>query len=914
MFAQVRSLWRALFHRAQFEHDLDDEMRSHIENRADDLAQSGLPREEALRRARVEFGCAEAYQDCVRESRGVNWFQDAAQDIRLAARLLAKTPTITIVALLSLALGIGANTAIFGLINAIMLRSLPVRDPQQLVQVQIHSAGDRGEPDDTFTNPLWEELRDHQNIFSGMLAWSYQDFDLAEGGQTQHTKAAYVSGNYFKTLGLQAAAGRLLTSADDVRGCAGSAVVSYGFWQSHYAGAESAIDRTLNLDGHSFPIVGVAQSGFSGLDVGTRADVFVPICTEEIFDGKNSMLDHRSAWWIQIMGRLKPGSTIQQATTGLQVLAPQIFAATIPPRWKPEDQQEYAHKSLAAVPGATGVSYLRRRYDQPLEILMFIVALVLLIACANIASLTMARSVARREEIAIRLSIGASRGRLIRQLLTESLVLSAAGGLLGVFFAQWGAELLVRFVSTTSDTVFLDLSMDGRVLGVTLSATILTGLLFGLLPALSATRVSLTSAIKGSETGRTSQRHFRSGRWMVALQVALSLILLVGTGLFIRSFWKLTTLDPGFDRSNVLLIEANVRNAHSVIADVVSGPDAPDARMVLYRQMLDRLKSLPGVVSASQSFRTPISGLTWNENILVEGYKPQRGVDVDDSVYFNWVTPAFFTTLRTPILRGRNFDGRDTSTAPHVAIVNETMARHYFPNSDALGQYFKIDETEDDFMTRAPIQIIGIVKDAKYQSLREKTLPSAYVTLSQLSTVPAWSSFELRTSVDPAATMSAARQAIGGVSEAASLRFDTLRQQVDQSLTQDRLLATLSGFFGGLALVLTAIGLYGVMAYIVTQRTHEIGIRMALGAQRRGILRLVVRDVVVLLASGAIVGVIGALWVTRLAQGLLFGLKADDPMAVLFAVGTLFAAGLLAAYIPARRATRVDPTVALRHE
>jgi putative ABC transport system permease protein len=914
MFARVRSLWRALFHRAQFERDLDDEICSHIESRADDLWRSGLPRNEAQRRARLEFGCAEAYQDRVRESRGVNWFQDSAQDIRFAVRLLSKTPTITIVALLSLALGIGANTAIFGLINAIMLRTLPVRDPQQLVQLQIHSPDDHGEPDDTFTNPLWEELRDHQNIFTGVLAWSFQDFDVVVRAETENVRGAYVSGDYFKTLGVQPAAGRLFTSADDVRGCAGAAVVSYGFWQGHYAGAESAIGTVVNLEGHSFPIVGVAESGFSGLDVGARADVFVPICTEAIFDGQHSMLDNRSAWWMQVMGRLKPGNNVQQATAGLKVLSPQIFAATIPPRWKPEEQQDYARRTLVATPGATGVSYLRRRYDQPLEILMFIVALVLLIACANIASLTMARSVARREEIAMRLSIGASRGRLIRQLLTESLVLSAVGALLGVFFAQWGGTALVRFVSTASNKVFLDLSMDGRVLGVTLAATILTGLLFGLLPALSATRVSLSSAIKGAGTGRTNKRGFRSGRWVVALQVALSLILLVGTGLFVRNFWKLTRLDPGFDRSNVLLIETNVRNAHSVIAEVGSGRAPADAHIALYTQMLDRLKSLPGVVSASQSFRTPISGLTWNENILVEGYRRRKGPDVDDSVYFNWITPGYFTTLRSPILRGRNFDARDSATAPHVAIVNETMARRYFPNRDALGQYFRIDETEDDFMSRAPIQIIGIVKDAKYQSLREKTLPSAYVALSQLSRVPDWSSFELRTAVDPAATMSAAREAIEGISGAASLHFETLRQQVDQSVTQDRLLATLSGFFGGLALVLTAIGLYGVMAYIVAQRTHEIGIRMALGAQQNSILRLIVRDVVVLLASGAIVGVIGALWVARLAQGLLFGLKADDPVAVLFAVGTLVAAALLAAYIPARRATQVDPTVALHHE
>ncbi|HUJ31269.1 MAG TPA: ABC transporter permease [Candidatus Acidoferrum sp.] len=905
MFSRLRSLWHSLRHRAQFESDLDAEMQSHIESRADDLVRSGLSRDEALRRARLEFGCAEAYQDGVRESRRIHWFEDLVQDARFAVRLLRKTPTVTVVALLSLALGIGANTAIFGLINAIMLRTLPVRDPHQLVRIDIRQPGNTGEPNGAYTNPIWEQLRDHQNIFVGVLAWSSQDFDFSDRGQVQKALGAYVSGDYFTTLGVQPAAGRLLTSADDARGCPGAAVISYGFWQSHYAGADSAIGTTLNLDGHGFPVVGIAAPGFSGLEVGRQSDIFLPVCTEAIFNGKSSMLDNRSAWWLQIMGRLKPGGSATQAATGLNVLAPQIFAATLPPHWKPEEQQDYLRQKFEATPGATGVSYLRRRYERPLGILMFIVALVLLIACANIASLMTARAASRREEIAIRLSIGASRARLIRQVLTESLVLSVGGALLGVAFAKWGGALLVRFVSSSTRQVFLDLSMDGRVLAFTIAVAILTGLLFGVLPAFSATRVSLTSAIKGGDPrGETARSHFHSGRWVVALQVALSLILLVGTGLFVRSFWKLTSLDPGFDRSNVLLISANLRNAHI----------PPAERAIVYSQMLDRLKALPGVVSASQSFRTPIQGLTWNEDILVEGYKPRRGAGVDDSVYFNWITPEYFTVLRSPILRGRNFDARDSATAPHVAIVNESMARRFFPNADPVGQYFRVDETEDDFVSRAPIQIIGLVKDAKYQSLREETLPGAYVPLAQLSTVPDWSSFELRTAVDPAAATTAARDAISGVSKPASLEFDTLRQQVSQSLAQDRLLATLSGFFGLLALLLTAIGLYGVMAYIVTQRTHEIGIRMALGAQPRSILRLVVRDVAALLAAGIVAGSLGALWITRLAQQLLFDLKPNDAAAIGFAVAALVAAGLLAAYIPARRAMRVDPMVALRHE
>ncbi|HTS12627.1 MAG TPA: ABC transporter permease [Candidatus Limnocylindrales bacterium] len=901
MLAQLRSLWRSLRHRSQFESDLDAEMQAHIESRAEDLVRSGLPRAESLRRARLEFGCAEAYQDRVRESRRIHWFEEAAQDIRFAVRLLRKTPAITVVALLSLALGIGANTAIFSLIDAIMLRSLPVQNPGQLIQIEIQQPG-APRPDDTYTNPIWEQLRDHQNVLAGMLAWSSQDLDLANGAHTEKVRGEYVSGDYFRTLGVQPAAGRLLTTEDDVRGCSGAAVISYGFWQSHYAGAESAIGSTLDLSSHDFPIVGVLAPGFSGLEVGAKSDIMLPICTEAIFDGTRSMLDHRSAWWLQVMGRLKPGSSVRQATTGLNVLAPQVFAATLPPHWKPESQRDYLRWTFVATRGATGVSFLRRTYEKPLEILMFIVGLVLLIACANIASLMTARAASRREEIAIRLSIGASRARLIRQVLTESLVLSAAGALLGIFFAQWGSRLLVRFVSSARNKVFLDLSMDGRVLAFTVAAAVLTGLLFGVLPAVGATRVSLTSAIRGDDFRGGRASRFHSGRWVVALQVALSLILLVGTGLFVRSFWKLTSLDPGFDRGNVLLVETNIRDAHI----------PPNSRVPVYTQMLDRLKSLSGVLSASQSFRTPIQGLTWNEDLLIEGFKPRKGID--ESVYFNWITPEYFSVLRTPILRGRNFDARDSGTAPHVAIVNETMARHFFPGQDALGRYFRIDEPEDDLVSRAPVQIIGIVKDAKYQSLREKTFASAYVPLAQLSQVTEWSSFELRTTVDPAAASVAARDAIAGVTKAASVEVTTLREQVSQSLAQDRMLATLSAFFGILALVLTSIGLYGVMAYIVTQRTHEIGIRMALGAQPRAVLRLVVSDVTVLLAVGIAAGAFGALWITRLVQQLLYDLKPDDPVAIGFAIIVLVAAGLLAAFIPARRAMRVDPMIALRHE
>ena len=532
---------------------------------------------------------------------------------------------------------------------------------------------------------------------------------------------------------------------------------------------------------------------------------------------------------------------------------------------------------------------------------MVVVGFVLLIVCANIASLMMARAAARQREFAVRLSLGASRARLIRQLLTESLALSTTGALFGILFAQWGSALLVRFVSTTTNRVFLDLSMDGRVLGFAAAMGIVTGLLFGLLPAWRATRVSLTSAMKGGEEQPSESRsQFRSGRWIVAVQVALSLVLLVGTGLFVRTFTNLLTLNPGFDRKNVLMVSVNVHNAGI----------SPGARLAAYTQILDRLKSLPGAVSVGQVWFTPISGMEWNNHIQVEGYQPPSGEE--PLVWFDWVTPGYFATLRTPLLAGRNFDSRDTATSPPVAIVNETLARRFFPNVNPIGKYFRIPGP--DLSSSQPIQIVGIVKDSKYLSLREETLPFAYVPLTQAPFIPEDSSFLIHTAVSPVSLIPSVREAIGGVNKAASLRFVTLAQQVDDSLVAERLLAMLSGFFGALALLLTAIGLYGVMAYLVTRRTHEIGIRMALGARQGSILRLVLRDSAVLLAAGIAIGIAGAFWITQFVRHLLFGLTAHDTETLAVAVVVLLAVGLLASYLPARRATKVDPMVALRYE
>ncbi|MGC1293268.1 MAG: ABC transporter permease [Candidatus Acidiferrales bacterium] len=891
---------RGLVRKKESDAELDEELRDFVEQRAAAKMKTGLSRTEALREAHMEMGSTESVKEKVR---AVGWetaFSSFWQDVRFAIRLLRKTPVITAIALLSLALGIGANTAIFSLMDAVMLRMLPVQNPEQLARILFRSPASP-HPRQNATNPIWEQVRDHQDAFSSVIAWSPQMFDLAEGGEANDIHGIYASGGYFTALGVRPASGRLLAASDDVRGCSGVAVLGYGFWQSRYAGAEGAIGGLIRLNGHAFPIVGVAQRGFFGTDVGEKLDVAIPICAEAILAGKDSALDVRDDWWLSMMGRLKPGMTVEQAGARMKVLSPPLFGAVVPQDWPAKYQDAFRKYTFAILPGATGTSGgLRQQYSQPLEILMFVVGLVLLIACANIASLLLARSAARQKEIAVRLSLGASRGRLIRQVLTESVVLSGAGAILGVLFARWGSALLVRFVSTQQNQIFLDLKMDGRILIFTIAITVLCGLLFGILPALRSTRVDAMSAMKeGQARAAGGRSHSSAARWIVAAQVALSLVLLIGTGLFIRTFANLMTLDAGFDRNNVLMVETNIHNAGIV----------EPARASLYGNMLAKLQSIPGVVSASQCWMTPLSGLQWDNSVAVAGHPLPAGVDPD--TLLNWVTPGYFQTMRTPMLEGRMFDARDSATSTPVVIVNQLLARRYFGSQSPIGEHLRGGSEE---MHRQPMEIIGVVQDAKYTSLREDFQPEAYFPLSQIRGVDENTTFEIRTAMAPGALIPAVRDAMGSVNKLASLQFLTLKEEADDSVAQEHLLAMLSGFFGGLALLLTAIGLYGVMAYVVTLRTHEIGIRMALGAQQGSILRLVMRDAAIVLTAGIVAGLLGAISITRLVRDLLFGLTPNDPWTIVLAIAAMVTVAVVATYIPARRAMRVDPMVALRYE
>ena len=901
LLSSLRSAAAALLRRARVETETEEELRAHVQNRADDLESSGLTRAEAERRARIEFGAHEKFKEECREARGGNLIQVLVQDSRYALRILGRTPFVTAVALLSLALGIGANTAIFSLIDTVMLRFLPVRQPGELVQILRNDPSRAGPATASFTNPLWEQLRDHQEVFSGSFAWSEWQFNLAQGGAAHYVNGMYVSGDFFATLGVRPAAGRLFSEPDDRRGCPATAVLSYGFWQEHFGGEQSAIGSTLPLNNHTFQIIGVSAPGFYGVDVGSKFDVAVPVCAAGIFDGKKSRLDHRSWWWLNIMGRIKPGISTEQLKASLGVLAPRVFGAAVPD-WDLNSQQQFRKRTLVAVPGATGTSYMRQEFSQPLYVLMSVVGLVLLIACANIASLMLARAAARQKEFAVRKALGASRSRLIRQLLTECLLLSTAGALLGILFARWGTALLVRTISTTNKKIFLDLSFDWRILGFTAAVAVLTGLLFGILPALRSTRVSLTAAMKGGSQSEGSERRgrFRPGKWIVASQVALSLVLLVASGLFLHSFFKLATLDLGFDQRDIFLVNANLKSL-----------EIPQAgQNAAFDDIESRLRGIPGVVAVGRSVRTPVSNFEWNDKVQVDSPDTPKGDDA--LVFFNFISPGYFPTLRTPLLEGRNFDSGDTEKSTRVVIVNETFTRKFFPHAAALGQYIRTEE--DPGQKASPIQIVGVVRDSKYESLREESYSQAFFPASQIPEAADAENYELRTGRTPSDLISAVQDVARQVNKGISLDFHSLASQVDDSLVQDHLLATLSTFFGGLALLLAMIGLYGALSYLVTMRRAEFGVRMALGAKPASILSLVMKDVAVVLGGGVTAGALISFLTVRFLEKMLFGLTAHDPLAMVAAIGLLSTAAFLAGYLPARRAMRVDPMVALRYE
>jgi putative ABC transport system permease protein len=828
----------------------------------------------------------------------------APSDVRLAVRSLLATPVVSAVAVLSLALGIGANTAIFSLINGLLLRALPVRAPHQLVLVSDDTAGGGV---NSWTNPIWEQIRDRRRvIFADAFAWSSTRVNLSEGGETQFVDGLWGSGGMFEVLGVAPMLGRTFTSADDVRGGGPDgpvAVISYSFWQRRFGGAADAVGRALTLERVPFTIVGVTPPDFFGPEVGRAFDVAIPIGVEPLIRGKESFLDARSTWWLTVMARLKPDQSLDAATASLRGVQPQIREATTPPDWRPGDLATYLKDPFTLVGAATGNSPMRRRYQQPLIALLVVVALVLLIACANIANLLLARATARRHEWSVRLALGASRWRLMRQLLVESLLLAGGGAAMGLVIARWASRLLVQQLSTETNTVSLDLSLDLRVLAFTMAVTILTALIFGVAPAFRAAGSSPNDALKEHGRGTSSDRRVSVTNSLVVAQVALSLVLVVAASLFMRTFSSLAHLRLGFDSDRVLVVTVNSQRTDIPPAD----------RLAVFERIRQRVATVPGVAAVGVSVVTPVSGMTWNNRVRVSnGVQLTERQSVSN---FNAITPGWLTTFGTRLVAGRDVTDADRKGAPPVVLVNQAFAQRFMNGANPVGQTVVLSAGSPS--AEAPREIVGLVADAVYRSLREPVPATMYVPLAQFDDsrrpAPASMSISVRPHAGPPALVArGVAAAIGDVNRDLALTFRPLADQVSASLVQERIVALLSGFFGGLALLLAGLGLYGVTSYAVTRRRTEIGIRMALGAAPGGVVRLVLARVTLLVAIGVALGAGLSVWAATFVATLLYGLDPRDPATIAGSAIVLAAVGALAGWLPAHRASRIDPAEVLR--
>jgi putative ABC transport system permease protein len=824
-------------------------------------------------------------------TRGLSIRGSLTVDWRDAWRSLRTAPLVSAFAVLSLALAIGGVTALFSILNTMTMKPLPVRDPDALVLL------DQG----GWTNPIWESIRDRQtDLGASPFAWGNGRINLAPSGAADMVQGMWVSGGFFNALGVTAALGRTLTPADDVRGggAAGpAAVLSHGFWQRRYGSAIDVVGRTLDIERVPFTIVGVAPEGFFGADVGRTFDIALPLGTEPLVRRQNSMLDQRLAWWMNIMARLGPGQTPEQLSQRLRAMQPQIRAATLPAYRNPAEVAEYLSDPLAFVAAPGGRSTLRRSYERPLNIVLRIVGVVLLIACANVANLLIARAAARRHELTLRLALGASRWRIGRQLVAESAMIGAAGAALGVWIAGWGGRLLVAQLSSSTSTVTLDLGLDLRVLGFAIGISSAAVLLFGVAPALAATRLAPIGVLK--QYGRTGalDRRSRLRQASVVLQVALSLSLVVAASLLTRSLVALLSRDAGFDRSGVLL----------ATADLARNPVEGQARVDLFERFARAAAAVPGVATAAASFTTPVASAGWNTGIVVPDGSPLTRRE--RLSWVNSVTPGWFDTLGLRLIAGRDFGAGDRIGAPPVAIVNRAFERRFLSGATALGQIVR----------RAPpappvaYQVVGIVDDAVYRSLRAPMEPTIYLPLAQTDESGPSIAISVRTQGGPPQTLvKGVAAALEKEDPSAVLTFRTLEDQVQGSLTQERLVAALAGFFGGLGLLLAAIGLYGVTSQAVTARRAEFGIRMALGASADGVIRLVLKQTGLLVAVGTVAGAALSAWASTYVSTLLYGLEARDPGTFAAAAGLLIAVAAIAAWLPARRASRVNPIEALR--
>jgi predicted permease len=828
-------------------------------------------------------------------------------DVRYALRALGKSPVFTAVAVLSLALGIGANTAVYSLVDSVLLSLLPVKDPGELVQLKEvgrHYGSNTGM--NALSYPIYEDFRNQNQVFSGMFSRFQTPVSVSDAGRNERAQGELVSGTYFQVLGVGAALGRVFTAEDDrTRSGAPYAVLAYDYWQTRYASDRRVIGREILVNDHKLTIVGVAERGFEGVGRLWETQIYIPVMMEpqigpQIIEWEKA-LDDRRRRWVQVFARLKPGVSVKQAKASLAPIFHHVLELEV-------EQKEFAHASayareqflkqaLDVMPGGTGQNEGREFLGPALVAMMALVGLVLLIACANVANLMVARSTARQKEIAVRLSLGASRGRLLRQLLVESVLLALAGGVVGFALVPPTIGLLANSMPQMDPPVRYPTAPSLEVLGFALAVSLATAVLFGLAPALQTTRPDLAATLK-DQASAVAGGHARWRKMLAAAQVSLSLVLLIAAGLFVRSLANLKNLNPGFDVNHLLTFSVD---------PTLSGYKLPQAK-AFYKQLTQELSAVPGVNSEALCVVAPLSYDEWDSSVTVEGYAAKPGEDMNP--WDNYVSPGFFTTLRIPILAGRDFTDRDTGT-PKVAIVNQKFARHFFGDKPAVGRHIGMGS---DPGTKTDIEIVGVVGDTRYQTMKQEPPRQIFFPYLQSDWAAQMTAY-VRTDVSPPQMYPALRAVVRRLSPNLPVYLmKTEERQRDDSMAVELLAASLSGAFGVLATVLAGIGLYGVMAFVVSRRTREIGIRIALGALTTDVVWLVMREVALLAGAGLVAGMAAALAITGLLGSQLFGIRPNDPATIALAVAGIASIAAVSGYIPARRATRVDPLTAIRWE
>lgn len=889
---------RSLFLRHRVERELEEEFLYHLDQRTRSNIAKDMSPEQARQEARRAMEGLEQRKEECRDLRGVNRIENLGNDLRYAFRILRKSRAFTTVAVLSLALGIGANTAIFSLIDTLLLRPLPVPEPDRLVSIFVQAR----RPQFYLTYPMFQAFASQNQIFSHLCAWADHRFQMRSGADMIHVNGVLASGDYFNTLGVAPILGRTFAPSDD-RLSGGNngpvAVISNRFWSEHFQRAPGAIGHDLVLDRVHFTVIGVMPTSFFGAEVATRPDIWIPLSlAPEI--GNGACFSSRTCWWLLYLGRLESTVSETQAQNWLNVFSAHVLKESLPTNWQVPQQKDFMQRRLLIASGAQGWTTLRLQFSNPLAVLMILVGLVLLIACANIANLLSARGSARNREIAVRMAIGASRARIVRQLLTESVVLSVLGGAAGVACAFWLTKLMAFFVTSQESgpslPVQLDLHPDWRVIVFTCVMSIGCGLLFGIAPSLRATQAGISAGLKE----RTHQFHgragnLRGGQIMLATQSALSILLVAAAGLFAASLFRLFTLNPGFNPKDIALINIDTDRVleHGI------------ALVNLYTRLLERANALPGAQAASLMMVTPLSDGGWDNYLTIPGRTDLSEQERD--TFMNLVGPRFFDVMQIPLLAGREFTRWDTANSERVGIINELAARRFFPNKDAIGAHVELPQWGD-------VRIVGVAASIKYLNLRDADPPEMYLPYTQCDWLHS-PAFAIRTRSSLPSIYSGFRAALHELApNVPTGAVETMEEHLDTSISRERLLASLSIFFGILALLLTAIGLYGILAYSVARRAGEIGVRMALGAQPGKVVWLVLQGSIQYLAIGIVIGTISVIAFSRLVRSLLYGIQPNDSGNMVIAVITLLLVATAAAYIPARRATNIDPALALREE